>query len=192
MANPTSPTPASLASEIAAVRARAARVTSGLTRDALNWQPDDGRRWSIGQCLDHLARSNDSYLNAIDAAIAIAAPRANGSPFVAKSNFLGRVFAGTLEPPPRVRVRASGSFVPASHVDPAEIAGRFEASLDRVLATIPRAWTIDPNRTRYRNPLARNFKVFNVTAGFQILTAHNRRHLWQAEQVRARPEFPRS
>jgi len=191
MARLASPTPESLAEEVAAARARARTVAAGLGAHAINWQPEDGRKWSIGQCLDHLAVSNMMYTAAIAAAIDAAEPRADPTPFAANANTLGRWFIFTLEPPPRLRVPAPRKIHPAAKLDPDDVRGRFDASLDVVEGAIARAWMIDPNRTRYRNPLARGFRVFNVTAGLQIITAHTRRHLWQAERVRARPDFPR-
>lgn len=191
MARLASPTPESLAEEVSAARARARTVAGRLGTQAMNWQPDAGGKWSIGQCLDHLAVTNLMYTTAIVAAIDAAEPRVNRTPLTATANTLGRWFIGTLEPPPRVRVPAPRKIHPAANLDPDDVRGRFDASLDAVLGAITRAWTIDPNRTRYRNPVARGFRVFNVTAGLQIITAHTRRHLWQAERVRARPEFPR-
>ncbi len=31
---------------------------------------------------------------------------------------------------------------------------------------------------------------FSVGTGFQVIAAHERRHLWQAERVLANPRFP--
>jgi hypothetical protein len=191
MASLASPTPESLAEEVAAARARARTVAAGLGAHAINWQPEGGGKWSIGQCLDHLTVTNTMYTDAIVAAIDAAEPRVHKTPLTASANTLGRWFIFTLEPPPRVRVPAPRKIHPASHLDPDDVRGRFDASLDVVLDAVARAWTIDPNRTRYRNPVARGYRVFNVTAGLQIITAHTRRHLWQAERVRARPDFPR-
>jgi hypothetical protein len=32
---------------------------------------------------------------------------------------------------------------------------------------------------------------FTVATGLLVITAHNRRHLWQAEQILKRQDFPR-
>jgi hypothetical protein len=190
MASLVKPTRASLTSEVEDLRAQANRLATGLTRAQFNWQPDGGRKWSVGQCFDHLARGNTLYLEAVTQAIAAAPPRPADQPFTARANMLGRWFIGTLEPPPRIAVRAPKAIQPASDVDPADTQRRFDDSLVGLLAVLPRAWSVDPNRTRFKNPLARGWRVFNITAAFQILTAHSRRHLWQAEEVRRRPEWP--
>jgi hypothetical protein len=190
MASLVNPTPASLTSEVEELRARANRLATGLTRAQFNWQPDGGRKWSVGQCLDHLARGNALYLEAVTQAIAAAPQRQGDEPLTARANRLGRWFIGSLEPPPRMALRAPKAIRPGSDFDPADAQRRFDDSLVRLVAVLPRAWAVDPNRTRFKNPLARGWRIFNITAAFQILTAHSRRHLWQAEQVRSRPEWP--
>src|SRR5438128_83375 len=48
----------------------AARLIAGVSRAQMNWQPDQGRSWSIWQCLDHLARTNRIYCQSMLEAIA--------------------------------------------------------------------------------------------------------------------------
>jgi hypothetical protein len=191
MASLVSPTPASLTIEVEDLRARVNHLASGLTRAQFNWQPDSGRKWSVGQCFDHLALANKLYLDAVTQAVDAAPPEPANRSFVARANALGGWFASTLEPSAGWRLKAPRAIQPASDLDPAHTLHRFDDSLARLVALIPRAWAIDPNRTRFKNPLARGWRLFNITAAFQILTAHSRRHVWQAEQVRGRPEGPR-
>jgi hypothetical protein len=192
MASLVHPTPASLTAEVEDLRTRANRLARGLTRAQFNWQPDGGRRWSVGQCVDHLARANTVYLDAVTQAVDAAPPRPATRPLVARANALGGWFASSLEPSAGWRLKAPRAIQPASDVDPADTLRRFDDSLVRLVAIVPRAWAIDPNRTRFKNPLARGWRLFNITAAFQILTAHSRRHLCQAEQVRTRPDWPRA
>lgn len=48
---------------------------------------------------------------------------------------------------------------------------------------------IDLNRTRFVNPFIPLVR-FTVGTGFLVIAAHERRHLWQAERVKANPGFP--
>ena len=52
------------------------------------------------------------------------------------------------------------------------------------------AAAIDANRATFQNPFFKMIRV-KVSTGFHVITAHNRRHLWQARAVVERPEFPR-
>jgi hypothetical protein len=193
MANPAPPTPSSLAAEVYDLRARATRFAR-LTRSQFNWRPTGGPTWSVGQCFDHLTRANALYLDAVAVAIDRARPRPASQPLTARANLLGRWMIASLEPPATRRLVAPRVIQPAaeSEYDVDATLRRFDDTLVRLAAVVPRAWTIDPNRTRFKNPLLSNLPLFNITAALQILTAHGRRHLVQAEQVRARPDWPTS
>src|SRR5215469_15577670 len=104
MANAPEPTPSTLTREIDDLRARAAKLAARLSRAQFNWQPEGGRHWSIGQCLDHMARGNTVYLNVLTPTIEQARPRRTAEPFVARANGLGRWFTSQMEPPVRRRL----------------------------------------------------------------------------------------
>jgi len=41
-------------------------------------------------------------------------------------------------------------------------------------------------------PLLRDLISMPLGARFALIAAHDRRHLWQAEQIRAHPDFPKT
>ena len=181
-------TDANVAEQISGIRATLNRLLSALTPSQLNWQPDGGARWSIGQCLDHLTKSADIYSAPIADAIA-AAPPAAGTP--ARPNLLGRGFIWFIEPPVRVKTPAPGTARPlASTFDPALVRSEFERTLAVLETLASRARQVDSGRARFANPFAGGRRVFNIATGIMVLLAHARRHLLQAEQVKARPDFP--
>ena len=53
-----------------------AAIAARVTDEEFHWKPDDGRRWSIGECLDHLATMNRIYSAAVRTAVDTA--RRNG------------------------------------------------------------------------------------------------------------------
>jgi len=62
---------ARLKSEFDAADQRAIALAQSLTVNQLNWKPGPGQ-WSIGQCLEHLAVTNEVYGAAIASALASA------------------------------------------------------------------------------------------------------------------------
>lgn len=50
-----------LVAELDASRRRAEQLVQGLSNEQLNWHPALGA-WSVGQCIEHLAITNDVYL----------------------------------------------------------------------------------------------------------------------------------
>jgi hypothetical protein len=87
------------------------------------------------------------------------------------------------------RARAPRKIVPGKRLDPS-IVDRFFASNDEARRVIARAGHHDVNRIRFVNPFIPLLQ-FTVGTGLEILTAHERRHLLQAERVRESRNFPR-
>jgi hypothetical protein len=54
---------------------------------------------------------------------------------------------------------------------------------------IAAAADVDINRATLPNPFLRIVRL-RVSTALMVLAAHDRRHLWQAEQVRTAPGFP--
>lgn len=175
-------TPANVDAQVSDLRARVGTLTRGLDDAGFNWQPRGGRQWSIAQNLDHLVRTTDLYVRALEAAIDEAPPVPPGPP--ARPNLLGRVFIWAIEPPVRVRVPARGDLKPPSHHALETLLPGFSESLERVSALAARAATVDAGRLRYANPLAGGARTFTVVTGVMVILAHDRRHLTQAEKVR--------
>ncbi|MSO49155.1 MAG: DinB family protein [Acidobacteria bacterium] len=176
-----------VANQIAEIRVRLDRLCAGLSPAQLNWQGDAGRQWSVGQCLDHVTRTTNLYGGPLETAIAVAPPAAGSG---ARPNWLGRAFIWAIEPPVRLKVPAPESVQPGSTLDPAIVRTEAEGALVSLQALAIRAVGVDAGRLRFANPFARGIRVFNVATGVLVMLAHTRRHLEQAERIRARPDFP--
>lgn len=174
--------------QLMAIRSGVQAVTDGLDVAALNWQPDQGRGWSIAQCLDHLVLTDDLYGQALNAAMAAAPAAGTGAP--ARPNLLGRGLIWAVEPPARIRVKALSALMPPSTHIPSTLLRRYSDSLDRLAALADRAMMIDASSTRYANPLAGGMRSFNIATGIMVMLAHHRRHLAQAAKVRADHDGP--
>ena len=174
-----------LTNEFLAQDARAVSLARGLTPSQLNWPPRPGS-WSIGQCLEHLHVSNEQYLPHMERALATGrqAPVEEIVP-----GWFGRWFLETfIDPVSRSRAPAPPKIRPAALVAP-DVLARFLAGNQRARELVRRAAPLDVNRVRFRNPFV-SFVRFTVGTGFEILSRHQRRHLLQAERVKAAPGFP--
>ncbi len=154
------------------------------------WQPREGA-WSISQCLDHLGRTNVSYAEALRAAISAARPAQHPFSGQIRPGWLSRLFIGLLEPPPKGKGRAPKKIRPAAHVTKDEALRSILQSHDEVRGVIRQGSGFDLNRVRFHNPFVSSIR-FTVGAGLLIIAAHDRRHLWQAEQVRCAIGFPQT
>ena len=169
---------------------RADAITANLTDAQFHWQPEGGRRWSVAQCLEHLAIGAEVYSVPMRGALDQAqkeTPVRRG-PFA--PGFFGRQFVNSLEPPVRFRGRAPKAIIPGSTLSRAEILSRFHSSHAAMKGMAREAATIDANRATFQNPFLKMVRM-KVSTAFHVINAHDRRHLWQAEQVIGRPDFPR-
>lgn len=162
----------------AAADALAARVTD----EEFFWQPDGGARWSIALCLDHLAVANSVYGAAMRAAVDRARATGWTRTGPAVPGFFGRKFAQSLEPPVRRRTKAPGKIRPKHLESRDQILRAYHAAHDDIRRLIADAATVDVNRATFTNPFIGLVRV-KVSTGFSVIAAHDRRHLWQAEQV---------
>jgi hypothetical protein len=162
-------------------------VAGDLSPHQFRWNPVPGR-WSIGQCLDHL-NNGWGVLPRIDRAMA----RAREQGLTGSGPFRRGVFASlyirAVEPPVRLRFPAPRRFRPRPDPPPAEVLPRFAGLQDEMIARVEAARGLDLSRIRLSSPILRSFKM-SLAEWFAFLVAHERRHLWQAWNVRRHPEFP--
>jgi len=169
-------------------KASAAEFGEKLTMTQMTWQPGGGERWSVAECLDHLAAATTVILDAMQPAISQARPGVDASRF-RTSGFLSKKIVSDTEPPPRTKLPAPANIRPRPTLNPEGILPRFLESMDRLSAVVASTAGKDLNAVRFRLP---PFPLLRITAGSGLLltAAHVRRHLWQAGQVTEDPDFP--
>jgi len=162
-------------------------VADALSPAQFNWQPALGR-WSIGQCVEHLNITTERYIPVLRQAEADARSKGTLRPGPFALGFIERWFLQTMEPPPRRRMRTGKSFVAAPNLDPSATLHRFVALHDGFRACIRDAEGIDLKSVKVRSQFGPISWSLNGT--FAFLLAHERRHIWQAREVRKEPAFP--
>jgi hypothetical protein len=175
-----------LASELSANDQTARALAAGLTDEQLNWQPLPGS-WSVGQCLEHLCITNETYLKSISAALQ---DKPNSPVEQITPGWFGRWFIRNfVEPSPNTkRARAPQKIRPQARVD-LTVLDRFLSGNKSCRELIIRTRAKDVNRIRFWNPLAPGIR-FTVGTGLEIIAKHEHRHLLQAERVRDSVNFP--
>jgi hypothetical protein len=167
---------------------RAEALVRDLDEERFNWRPDE-RSWSVAQCLDHLNVANLAYLAPMRAALERAGWKGRVRRGAIQPGFLGRWFVATLEPPPKRRLPAPKKIVPAARKGRDEVIGEWRRIQAEVKDLLRAGAGQDLNGIRFVNPFLSLIR-FSLGTGFQVIAAHERRHLWQAERVLANPRFP--
>jgi hypothetical protein len=174
--------------QIRYIRQDVAALVANLGDDQFTWRPAPGR-WSIGECFEHLNLTAAAFVPAIDGAIADARARnlRGDGPFVYP--LLERLFVTSNEPPPRRRFRAFKAYRPAPRLSRDAVMNAFSDWQDRLVEPITTADGFDLRRVRRRSPVLPLMKL-SLGTMFALVLAHQRRHIWQARQVRNEKGFP--
>lgn len=171
------------------VRTEANELVAGLSEAQFNWRPSP-KRWSIGGCIEHLNVTARLYTPRLEATIARAHERGITGTGPFKHGFPGNYFVSSAEPPVRRRFPAPGSFQPsASKLDQAEILAASVGLQDEFQRLLAAANGLHLAKVKIGTPAFRWLRV-SLGQAFALTTAHERRHLWQADQVRQEPGFP--
>jgi hypothetical protein len=182
-------TPTEYVAELERQLEQLSTLTTGLSDAALNWQPN-AQSWSIGQCLDHLVRTNDSALAAIRHTVESNRDelRTRAGEMQA-AGWLSRWFVRSIGPDSNAKFRAPRKIVPVSSVT-SDVLARFTGTQKMVQQFVMEFGNADLGALRYPNPLLPVVR-WTVDSGLMILIRHNARHMQQAERVKESPGFPR-
>ena len=142
----------------------------------------DPTRWSAAECLAHLSLTTQSFVPVFRKAIDDARSSGYTAGRVPKMDVIGRALRWFLEPPVRQRVKTSAPLVPKSTRAKAEALAEFRSQQGKLIDFLREVRDLDVGRIRVAWPLDSRVK-YNLYSAFRILAAHQRRHLWQAEQA---------
>jgi hypothetical protein len=171
-----------LLDQIDACERDAESLLAGLDDDGVNWRPAPGR-WSIAQCLQHLSAMNPFYLAGWDEHLR-ATRAANVGPFTGlHPTPIGRWFARSMEPPPRLRMKSPSPVAPGPAFPRDGLLTAYTLSHALYRALVKASAEVDVNRVVSRNPFISAVKM-RLSTVLLIVPAHDRRHLYQARQVR--------
>jgi len=175
--------------QIDAVTQDAHALVAGLSDAQFGWRPGTGR-WSVAECLDHLNRSIALTLPAFDRSIADARARElrGRGPF--RYGWFAKWLVRDMEPPARRRYRTVNRLVPGSDGRTDAVHQEFVALREALARRVRDADGLDLKRAKVQSPVTRLLRM-PLGAYFAMILAHDRRHLWQANQVRAAAGFPR-
>jgi hypothetical protein len=159
----------------------AEELCRGLSEEQLSWRPEPGR-WSIAELLVHLNLTNQTYVPAIEVAVREGRSRgltAPAQPF--ELGFVGAQFARSMEPQ-RMKMSAPKMICPLLQGPAVEALPQFLRSQDLVVRAMDASDGLDLASVKFTSPF---FKLLRLSAiaGFAVIAAHERRHLWQAEQI---------
>jgi hypothetical protein len=157
---------------------KANKLVLGREADDLTSRLESGS-WSATECLDHLARTTLSFLPAISRAVATAPELTTNRPL--RTGTIALLLIRNLEPPYRFRYKVIPQLAPQEK--DFEVAwSSFENSQSQLLEAVQSAAWLAIDKVNVPCPLCAHV-TYNAYGAFRMLAAHQRRHLWQMEQI---------
>jgi len=167
--------------EFASASERAAVLFEQHPGGRLMTKPRNGG-WSAVECVSHLNLTAKLYIPTLNSNIT-RARRDNltgGGPY--GMDLRGRLLAWFLEPPYRLRGRTIPETMPGQPRSPKIVLEEFKALNSQLSSLVEEASGLDLDRVRLASPFKASL-TYNLYSAFRVLTAHERRHLWQAERA---------
>jgi hypothetical protein len=164
------------------------QLVADISEQQLNWKPAVDR-WSIAECIDHLAVSGAAFKSYLTGAISRGRARfpVRTAPAY-QPTWMGGWLARQLLPENTRRLPAPKLFRPSE-------ASVIHGSLDRYLAQhaelrrfVGDTCGIDFNKTRLRSPVTPLIR-YSIADAYVVMVVHAWRHLAQASRVRSAEGF---
>ncbi len=163
-------------------------LVSDLSDEDFNRRVDQGS-WCVAECVEHLNTTGSALLPKLEEGIEKG--RAKGwssdAPFRygVIEKYLERSMTDQLLPPWKVKTPKLYVPPPAPDRSISETLARFDALQDNFIALLERADGLDLARIKVSSPVTRLLRL-SLGQWFYGMAGHQRRHFWQARQVRQR------
>ncbi|HYZ85486.1 MAG TPA: DinB family protein [Bryobacteraceae bacterium] len=162
---------------------------SGITEQQFLVRPSKGR-WSIGECLEHLNITNRLLLREMEEPLRKARTLGWMANEPYELGWFARRFVASLEPPIKYKAKAVKTIAPSCDVKLERCQEEWDkthAEVEQIVLTVD---GLDLRKMKVRSPVSKWIK-YNLGTALAVIAAHDRRHLWQAEQVREALAYPK-
>jgi len=159
----------------------------GLSSEQLNWRQAP-ESWSVGQCLNHLVRSNEEFYPELDSLAAGARKNTFWQTWSPLSGIAGMFLVNTLKKDGQ-KVKTNQKMTPPSDIAN-NIVDEFAAHQSEFIEKIRSTENANWHRTVLTSPFVK-IMTYRMDVGLQALIEHEKRHVRQAKRVTAMDGFPR-
>jgi hypothetical protein len=167
---------------MAAIEADLTELVSALTEAQFQAPPRTGG-WSVGHCIEHLVLTGNEFIRKWDAALNEAPANGSIDSPSARYPWWQRAILRAMEPPYRLKSKTRQAFIPCSRRSMQEIIRDFLNMHQKFATRLERTQGVNTLTTKVQSPFA-SWIWYPLGFSFDLALAHERRHLWQAWQVR--------
>lgn len=166
-------------SELQTISQNAQNTFGKLSAEQINWKPA-AESWSIGQCFEHLIKSNELYYKDFDEIADGTRKNSFCENYSPLSGFFGKFIANALKKDNQ-KTKTIPQAVPPSKID-SQIIEKFAAHQANLIERISLMKNADWRKIKLTSPFLK-IATYNLTNTFQIIVEHEKRHFRQAERV---------
>jgi hypothetical protein len=134
------------------------------------------------ECLIHLNLTSKQYIPLLHSAIQQAQKDGMESHGPFRMDWTGRFLSWFLEPPYRMRGKTTPHTVPDRPRPPGAVLEEFRALNSQLVSLLEEGGGLAMDEIRIVSPFNGKMR-YNLYSTFRVLTAHERRHLWQARKA---------
>jgi len=159
-----------------------------LSAAQINWKPDaDG--WSIGQCFEHLIKTNSHFFPELDNISKGGRKNSLWENYSPLSSFFGNLLVRALKKDALKYKVPSPKIVPPSKID-GNIIELFAAHQSEIIEKIKQTENVDWRKTVITSPFMK-LMTYRLADAYRSIVEHERRHFRQAERVLQAENFPK-
>ena len=163
-------------------------LAADLNEEQFLWRPATGR-WSVGECIEHLNITHRQWLPMMETASREGRSRGAIDQGPYAYGFFSRLFLRLVQPPARLKVKTPAPFRPQARLEKERVMEEFVEFHERAARIIRESNGVDLAKVRVPSAFSHRIR-YPLGMGFWILTAHDRRHILQARNVRRAKGFP--
>lgn len=173
--------------ELQSIAENARKTFGSLSNEQINWRPTE-TGWSIGQCFDHLIKSNQEFEPQFQQIASGKRKQNFWQNYSPLTGFFGNFLLNSLKNDARKFKAPSKAIVPPSEI-PSDIIERFAAHQNELCEKIKSLDRLDWHKTIVTSPFLR-LMTYRLDKTFDIAIEHEKRHFRQAERVLQTAGFP--
>ncbi|MEO8074583.1 MAG: DinB family protein [Acidobacteriota bacterium] len=163
------------------------KTFGNLNAEQINWKPS-AESWSVGQCFDHLIKSNEAFNPQVEKLKAGSKKHTFLESYSPFTTFFGNFLLKSLKNDAKKFKAPSKAIVPPSDIS-ADIIEQFIQQQTEIVETIKTLKNVDWQKTVVTSPFLK-LMTYKLETAFEIGVEHAKRHFRQAERVMKTEGFP--
>jgi len=167
--------------DFGAASERLRRISTSYTHEDWSRAPEPGS-WSAAECVAHLNMTAEAFVPLLTEAYARARALGGTTPARLRRDILGWLIWRSTKPGGKIRVKTTPSFIPLRSYDKGQLERDFARLQTTQVELVRAADGLPIHRVKTVSPFAERLS-YSVYSALTILSAHQHRHLGQAERA---------